>query len=376
MSVINRMLRDLDQRKQQERKGNLTPAAAAPGGFPWAWLLGIFVVVAISVVAFMAIYDSMSGSEPDLRVQSTPAPIKGAEQEPTSLAAAPETAAAEQQSTPAPEAVQPQRQLMPAPVNAQTGSNLATESEPQQSQPEQLTRPQQTPGPEQQSGAGQKMTTEPQSGDAGGEAVDASSGTMKVTRVELSAEELAEVKLNQAREALQNGERQRAGSLLEQVIALAPEHVDARSELAAYWYGRGRVASAVAVLEEGIQRQPLQTRWQILYARIMLESGSYGKLLSVLSEIPANTPETSDLLQMRATAASELGRYGEAAADYQRLAERTQEGRWWLAAAVAYEDAEQPKAALNSYQHALEDADLSQDARRYALQRQYVLGGQ
>lgn len=44
MSVINRMLRDLDKRQQQERKTTSTPAAAAPKPFLWGWVLGAVVI--------------------------------------------------------------------------------------------------------------------------------------------------------------------------------------------------------------------------------------------------------------------------------------------------------------------------------------------
>ncbi|MGQ4276696.1 tetratricopeptide repeat protein [Pseudidiomarina sp. E22-M8] len=392
MSVINRMLRDLDKRQQQERKNGFTPAAAAPSGFPWAWLLGAFVVAAIAVVAFMVIYQGMSKSEPELREQSTPTRIKVTQPETVTTPDGGETAAETVSAKPTAQASQPQRRLDPRPVtatpdSATTSEAVATPEPTATSEPTSAPRPTVTPGPTTEAGPqvskvtdttaasepqqqAQEQTQQPNPQPA------KTSGTMEVTRVELSAEELAEVKLKQAREAAQKGERERAGSLLEQVIALAPEHVNARSELAAYWYGRGRVTAALAVLEEGLQRRPQEPNWLVLYGKILLENGAYEQLMRALAQLPEDTAETSDLLQMRATAASELRRFAHAAVDYERLAERTQQGRWWIAAAVAHEDAEQPQQALRSYQQALQDDDLSQDARRYAAQRQQALGGQ
>ncbi|MFC0445916.1 tetratricopeptide repeat protein [Pseudidiomarina halophila] len=397
MSVINRMLRDLDKRQQKERKDGFIPAAAAPSGFPWAWLLGAFVIAAIAVVAFMAIYQGMKTSESELIEKSSPTPIKVSEPDTVVKRDEQETTRVSDTNAPVTEASQPQSRLEPQPVqitpDLATTSDSATAEVASTSDSSAASAPATTPGPRNEAetqadvgtdtgnavvGVPQQQVpeqTHQQSREQTQESAK-SGGSMEVTRVELSAEELAEVKLKQAREAAQKGERERAGSLLEQVIALAPDHVDARSELAAYWYGRGRVRSALAVLDEGLQRQPQQPDWLVLYGRILLENGAYEQVLVSLAELPEESAETSELLQMRATAASELNRFAQAATDYQHLAERTDQGRWWIAAAVAYEDAEQPQQALWSYQQALQDDDLSQDARRYAAQRQHALGGQ
>lgn len=341
MSVINRMLRDLDQRQKTEHKVAGAPAAAAPTPFPWVWLLGGFVIAAIAVVAVVLILQQREPmAEP---VAAEPAVV---EQPPESVIKA---------AVPEPEAeplVEPE--LEP--------TTTVAELEPQ---------PTPTPAPETPAEP-ELAVTEP----APPEATEEAKGTMQVEQVQLSPAELAEVKLKQAREAMQAGERERAGSLFEQVIALAPEHIDARSELAAYWYGRGRISDALAVLEQGLQLRPQQPRWLLLYARILFNGAAYGSLLSVLEQMPLQAAESEELMQLRAAAANEQQQFSAAAQDYQWLAERENAARWWLAAAVAYEDAEQPEQALNAYQRALASDDLNADGRRYAAQRLQVLGGQ
>ncbi|RUO62424.1 tetratricopeptide repeat protein [Pseudidiomarina insulisalsae] len=350
MSVINRMLRDLDKRQQQEPKSSYTPAAAAPTPFPWGWILGAFVIAAISVVAVMVIWQWASDTEVQQQAeQVTPQPVQVSE-----TADVADTPATVDVTPPAPAATQPQRRMQPEPV--------AAEQAPASSAPEPA-----SPDPE---------PTPPEPELATAEVVDDTTATqqMAVERVELTAAELAEVKLKQAREALQKGQRERAASLFEQVIALAPDHVAARSELAAYWYGRGQIAAALAVLEQGLAAQPTQSRWQLLYARILLEGGAYQQAYQALATIDLSSAQANDLLQLRATAANQLGLFAEAATDYQALAERTEEARWWLAAAVAYEDANARDAALEAYQQALQRGGLNQDARRYAEQRINYLG--
>jgi len=350
MSVINRMLRDLDKRQQQERQTTSSPAAAAPTPFPWGWVLGAVVVTAIAITAVMVIWRASTTS-----IETTAEPAT-----PAAVAERPQTTPSNSQpavveSTTVAQATQPQQRMAPQPV--------LVAQQPEQQQPEQQ-ETEQSPADTVVETATPTATSTPQE----------PSGTMQVERVELSAAELAEVKLKQAREAMRKGERERAGSLFEQVIALAPEHVTARSELAAYWYGRGQIASALAVLEQGLALKPAQSRWQLLYAKILLEGGAYQQVVEALTTINSASPEATDLLQLRAAASNELGNFAVAAADYATLAELTREGRWWLAAAVAFEDAQQTQAALRAYQQALASKNLTADAQRYAQQRLQILG--
>ncbi|KFZ28985.1 hypothetical protein IDAT_04725 [Pseudidiomarina atlantica] len=341
MSVINRMLRDLDQRQKTEHKVAGAPAAAAPTPFPWVWLLGGFVIAAIAVVAVVLILQ---------------------QREPMAEPVAAEPAVVEQPPESEIKAAVPEPEAEPLVEPELEPTTTVAELEPQ---------PTPTPAPETPAEP-ELAVTEP----APPEATEEAKGTMQVEQVQLSPAELAEVKLKQAREAMQAGERERAGSLFEQVIALAPEHIDARSELAAYWYGRGRISDALAVLEQGLQLRPQQPRWLLLYARILFNGAAYGSLLSVLEQMPLQAAESEELMQLRAAAANEQQQFSAAAQDYQWLAERENAARWWLAAAVAYEDAEQPEQALNAYQRALASDDLNADGRRYAAQRLQVLGGQ
>lgn len=346
MSVINRMLRDLDKRQQQERQTSSSPAAAAPAPFPWGWVLGAVVITAIAITAVMVIWQANTRSIQTAAEPAKPAPVVERPQA-TPSNSQPDVVV---EPTTVAQATQPQQRMTPQPVvQAQEPKQQETKQSPADSPAESATS--------------NTAST-----------ADETQGTMQVERVELSAAELAEVKLKQAREAMRKGERERAGSLFEQVIALAPEHVTARSELAAYWYGRGQIASALAVLEQGLALNPEQSRWQLLYAKILLEGGAYKQVVEALTTINNASPEASDLLQLRAAANNELGNFAAAAADYGTLAERTREGRWWLAAAVAFEDAQQTQAASRAYQQAIASTNLTVDAQRYAQQRLQILG--
>lgn len=369
MSVINRMLRDLDARQQQERQASYTPAAQAPKSWPW----GLFLIAAVAVVLIASLLLWQWPSEKPPSAQAlTPMPA---------LSDVAEVAPAKAQERPAVKVEDATLEAPPVVAEASTETVAPVTTATAEEMPSDASATETRGNDEaviaevtaQQHAVAQ---TEPVETAATPPPTSEAAGSMQVERVELSASELAAVKLKQAREALQRGQRERAGSLFEQVIALTPGHVEARSELAAYWYGRGQIASALAVLEQGLREQPQQSRWQLLYARILLEGGGYQEVVRALAQFDQTAPEARDLLQLRATAANALRQFSSAARDYQDLAQRAQQGRWWLAAAVAYEDAGLAEEAMRSYRQALQQNDLNQDAQRYAQQRLEVLGEQ
>src|SRR5690606_11150753 len=144
---------------------------------------------------------------------------------------------------------------------------------------------------------------------------------------------------------------------------------------AAYWYGRGMTTRALTLLQQGLDLRPQQPQWQLLFARILERIGRVEQAYGALVNIRSDAAEAQELLQLRAMAATQLGYFSEAAADYTVLASNTNEGRWWLAAAVAHEDGDNLAAAVRCYQQAIAARDLGADAQQYVSQRLTVLEG-
>lgn len=371
MSVINRMLRDLDERQRQEQKKTTAPPAALAPTFPWGPVWRTAVVLVIVFIAIAVLWQN--------QVSKTPLPTVTA----NSDVAEQPTNATEQVSS----AEQPAQIVTPPPVKEDENeiASLVSEQVNQNVQTAVLPElPDQEPALEQTDpvdSAGINSEAEKHEvvkDDASplAEPEKENKGSLQIERAELTQEQLAELKYKQAKEALNKGERSRAGSLLEQVIALAPGHINARAELAAYWYGRGRVNDALAVLEQGLQLKPEQSRWLLLYGRILFNIAAYEELLRGFQNIPQEAAEAEELMQLRASSANELGLFEAAAEDYSWLATRTTRGSWWLAAAVAFEDAGQPRQAYNAYSRAAATNDLNNEGLSYARQRLQVLGEQ
>lgn len=378
MSVINRMLRDLDQRQQQNNRNTYTPAAVAPQPIHWGWIVGILLGSLAVIIGALNLWWLYSSNSALPNVEQIPTMTNTATEMRQSIAKSEalvaesvveKDAAAVTQTSPQNRPAntgKPQAIVDVASLSTAQNSTGTTTPKPAvaDSQPAEVpiakkAEPAAQPAP--------KVTKKQPPAN--------SPESFSVERVQLSPQQLADTNLAKAREALQKGEQARGQELLEKALVVKPDHVQVRSELAAYWYGRGLTSRATTLLQQGLDLKPQQTEWQLLLARIFERIGRIEQAYNVLAVIPMQAPETSELLQLRASSATQLGYFSEAAADYTALAARTNEGRWWLAAAVAHEDADNIEAAVRSYRQAIQQADLGQDARLYIEQRLSVLEG-
>ncbi|RWU11191.1 tetratricopeptide repeat protein [Pseudidiomarina gelatinasegens] len=354
MSVINRMLRDLDQRQQQTKNQTYTPAAVAPQPIHWLWIVAIVVISAAVIVGALNLWwmysaDKATPNEGEQIVGVQPVPNQQ-----TSIATLPKS---EPKPESKPAAEKPKQAQTIVDVRAleqiqeQSAEAEPVKQEPAKQEPVAIAQPKPKPEPAEKE------------------------SSFAVTRVQLSPTELAEVNLAKAREALEKGEQARGQELLEKALMVKPDHVIVRSELAAYWYGRGMTTRALTLLQQGLDMKPQQSEWQLLYARMLERIGRVEQAYTALITIDLNATEVQELLKLRAAAATQLGYFNEAAADYTALAAEYGEQRWWLAAAVAYEDGDNIDAAVRCYRQALQYPELGNDARAYIDQRLAVLEG-
>ena len=373
MSVINRMLRDLDQRKQQTNKQSYTPAAVAPQPLSKQRLAAISaIVVALSLVIWALIWWFSPSAKVDTQPM-TPAAVEVVESAaPEAVMAAESKPEAEPEPEPEPEpsaAVE----LKPGPIltaeqrqmNEQTALDSAVDSSVPEVEAEPALAANQEPQPE------LETESEPEA-----QAETEIESSLSVQRVQLSPAELVSNNLEKARAALQKGDRERAQALFEEALRVAPRHTAARSEYAAYWYGRGFARRAVAILQQGLELNPDNSDWQLLLARIYTRSGRVSEAYEMLASSTAAVSQRPELFELRAQLASQLDQHSRAASDYAELAQYLDSGRFWLAAAVAADDAGNLQLARAAYQRAANHPSLAQAGKDYARQRLLDLGGQ
>lgn len=353
VSIINQTLKELDRRQGQQRKAQAS-VAYQPRRASWALRIAVFAgVVLLAAIFVLLLLDLLRGSDAEAEMRIEPA-LPAAQ----SVTAETEQPAAEMNET----TVVPI--LLPA-------TRVHTrEQSPEQTVaavPESDKASTQTAESGSSSDSGAEPETTAHSADTED---DENVGQMQVQRVERDAGELAQQKLDRALELIDQGEGRRAEQLLQEALVLNPESVATRQQLAAYYYGRGFSSQALRLLREGLSYAPNNTRLVMLTARIYEESNRPGEALRVLKGVRTELPQNADLITLRGALANETGDYAEAASSYQALVDwRPTNGVWWLGLGIARDYLNEPLAATAAYREALNDPNLNEDSRRFALQR-------
>ncbi|MGX5913119.1 tetratricopeptide repeat protein [Aliidiomarina sp. Khilg15.8] len=347
MSIINQTLKELDRRQGQQQATESSAAfQSRRGGWPLriAVFGAVILLAAIFVVLLLGLLRD-SGAESEMLIERQPVNVQ-----PESVAATAET----EEAT-----------VVPVLVPATQVRTRAEDSAPAEPATEPTSEPQ--PAPDDVSATPADTAQE---ADSTEQPAREGEGQMQVQRVERDAGELAQQKLDRAVELLEQGEGRRAEQLLQEALVLNPESVATRQQLAAYYYGRGFSSQALRLLRDGLSYAPNNARLVMLKARIYEESNRPDEALRVLKGVRATLPQHADLVTLRGALANETGDYREAAASYQALVDwRPTNGVWWLGLGIARDYLEEPLAARAAYSEALNDPNLNEDSRRFALQR-------
>lgn len=199
---------------------------------------------------------------------------------------------------------------------------------------------------------------------------------MVISRTQLTPEMLAKQKMNRAKEAVANNDITKAEQLFEDVLLVLPSQKDARKQLAALWFGRQSYQAAVNLLSQGINLDPMDLELRILKAQIYIQQGQNFSAFKILQSHPNVKAITDSKYQsMLATQAQASQQFSFSISAYQRLTElEANVGRWWLGLAIAYDSNSQFKQASQTYTLALKTNDLSDSARQFITQRLQELG--
>jgi len=368
MSVINQMLRDLDERQasEQERAGlpprlRPLPPAAARRAQSWRMLLlgiGIGALVAGGAVALVMAPDS---TPPAAAVPPTPAPSAPPEQVSGDLGEMKlSTLLALAQSM----AEQPAAD-QPEPPGSAPAEGAPLAKPPEKSAPMPAAAPLPKPVPK---SAAKSDRPKPET------AVPATESTADASIDKRprsgQARQMAEAEYRKAMQAVRRGDSAGALPLLRHALELDPALAPARQALLSVLVGARQWQDAQQAARDGLALDPAQTGWAVILARLQFEQGDAAGAVKTLENHAVHAGGDADYQGLFAYLLQKQERPAEAAQRFQAaLALRPGEGRWWFGLATALEGAGKGEEARDAYARAREAGNLPAEMAAVAAQK-------
>ncbi|WKE66017.1 tetratricopeptide repeat protein [Gallaecimonas kandeliae] len=368
MSVLNQMLKDLDKRGAVPLEAGEAPLAL-PQGRNWGWQRILLLALLLCLLLALAWWLGRQQAEarPAAKVptaagrlaqaqgaatQSTPA--KAIPPPPPALPKVqerrltPMISADKPGTLPAAKANKP-AELMP--VKVRTEAALPPPIKAQELKPLAEKKPAKIP-----------VTKTHSQGETKGEP--------KVQRELLTPAQQAEQSYQAGLLAWQDGDWAEAEHRWRQALAAEASHQEATLALAGLYQQQGRLDEAAAVLLPMSASSPAVN---LALARVLVQKRDLAAAYRQLNLLP---PTSREGQQLRAELARLTG-HGQAAVQlYRALVEHyPADGRLWLALGLSLEGQGDKSGAAQAFGKAAASAQLSQEARRYALARQQALGG-
>lgn len=194
---------------------------------------------------------------------------------------------------------------------------------------------------------------------------------------ELSANEVDVIQVQNALKLLANGNEEAAFDALSSHVRAAPAAHQSRETLIKLLLSRGQTARAGVLADTGLSIAPNHSGFKKAKARFLIADKNYESAASLLS---ARAPEpSSDLEYHELLASAQLGAgdFVGAMQNYRQLLQFDgSQARWWYGYAVANDRLGNISVAKQSYEQALKGASLSVSLRRSSEERVAALAAQ
>lgn len=178
-----------------------------------------------------------------------------------------------------------------------------------------------------------------------------------------------ELALGEARQQLARGNRAAAITLLQQELGSNDEALRSAAQLASLQLQLGEMDVVRELLADWRGRYPGDLSLRELEARRLLQTGDVVAAVNLLDEVKPSLAENFPYYELQAAAAQRAGQYPVAANIYEGLLELEARGDWWAGLAIARDQQGDGAGARQAYQRALQATDLSATLRNYAQQR-------
>lgn len=197
--------------------------------------------------------------------------------------------------------------------------------------------------------------------------------SMFVSSRQLTSKELVEQKIEKAEKAINDNNPAKAEALLEEVLILDAKQQQARKKLAALWFGRKSFSDAANLLSQGIALAPENSELRSMQAHIYLQQGKLTQAYNTLTPLDDLVEEEYQLLLVNIS--QQINEFDAAIKAYKILLTiQGHNSRWHLGLATVYDKTSQFSLAVSEYHLALQYKGLSQESSNFANQRIQALG--
>jgi MSHA biogenesis protein MshN len=201
-------------------------------------------------------------------------------------------------------------------------------------------------------------------------AAEAAAGVQVDRRATPSSKYRAEQEFRNAVSLVNQGRIAEGMNGFRTALKLDPGHEAARQTLVALLLEAKRVDEAATVLQDGLAANPENTAFAMLLARILVERNDVSNALFVLQRHAAPPDRNPDFHAFAGALYQRLARHKEAIDQYeQALRLAPSAGVWWLGLGISLQAAERPQEAQQAYTRAKSAGNLAPELLTFVDQR-------
>ncbi len=388
MSLVNDMLRDLDQRRKSSDSAGaavkLMPASdhkVEKSSNPMLFLL-LSLVVIVAALAWFWFQQSATVTERQLDIQPRVVSIGDSVPAESSTATSPDAEEMPAEQVTAAVDIAPE-------ASAQQSQNMSSNAEEPATDP--ATILQQAVAANSQAVINEEAispaseapvaTTDSRSRAANSaQPVQAATGTVDIRNQEpvesvkndaqMSAEDMDTLAVQEALRMITNNNVTGAYAHLEQHIINNRYAHQSRETYAKLLMNDGELLAAYNLIESGMQLAPNHPGYKKVKARILIADGQITEAVNLLSRRAPDISQDIEYHEILATALLASRDFEGAALSYTSLVQQDQsQGKWWYGFAASHDSMGNHEAAIQAYSRALQQGNLSPNLRRRSQER-------
>ena len=160
--------------------------------------------------------------------------------------------------------------------------------------------------------------------------------------------------------SLKNGDTPSAIKYLHELLQLEPRNISARKRLASLSFAQNDATRATILLHQGIKLSPEDSSMRLMLARLLFRENQPEQAFVLLNEHPPTVLADNELLSFRAALAEKLGDYKRSYTDYRALLKRQpNNARWMLGLAISQDKQQLYTEAVATYKQVKSSNQLS-----------------